>query len=176
MQIHIGENELFFFKKSQFITAATKITILSIMSAWIINAVISAITFAIGDFLVVRTQLENKGIIPLFLAYTLIMGVLVSISLYVYPDYYQAIRQYGTNHWKMILAISVIFLVAYYTHFRALTLAPNPGYANALVMFHVALLSLLSYYFLDKPLNRQTVLGIILMFIGAYLVVTYSDG
>lgn len=139
---------------------------------WIIIALISAITFALGDAVVVKSGLENgDGGIPLFIAYTILMGGLCLVYLLVYPEKIEEIYKY---RFQSILVITLLFLVAYYCHYLSLTTSPNPGYANALVMFHVAILSLIGYFYLGKPLNKKTISGIILMFIGAYLVVVYS--
>jgi drug/metabolite transporter (DMT)-like permease len=144
------------------------------MINWIASAAISALTFAIGDFLVVKSQVEHLGAIPLFLSYTVLMGVIGAAILFLSRDYYETVAGFDSHHWIVILGVAVLFLVAYYTHFLALGQAPNPGYANALVMFHVALLSAISYFALGKPLNRETVFGIALMFAGSYFVIMYS--
>ena len=144
------------------------------MSSWIEHSVASAVSFALGDFIVVKNQIEGSDPVSLFLCYTLLMGVFVSMLLYLNKDYNTQIKRFSLQDWRQIVVISIIFLVAYYTHYKALLLAPNPGYANSLVMFHVALLAMLSYLFLGRPLNTKTTIGIGLMFVGSFMIIKYS--
>lgn len=138
---------------------------------WITSATISAISFAIGDALVVKTGIENKGHVPLFLSYTILMGLFALIYLFIYPEYQIIVANY---RWQSIIGITLLYIIAYYFHYSALTTVNNPGYANALVMFHVAILSIISYFYLNRPLNILTILGITLMFVGAFFVVQYN--
>ena len=139
---------------------------------WVIIALISAISFALGDATVVKAGLENgNNSIPLFVSYTALMGIFCLIYMLFYPEILEAVYGYK---FQSILTITILFTVAYYFHYLSLNMASNPGYANALVMFHVAILSLISYFYFNKPLNRKTIMGIVLMFIGAYFIVVYS--
>ena len=142
---------------------------------WIANALTSAFFFAFGDFMTVKSQTERSfGAMPVFVSYTILMGIIALTLVYHNKDFYQALTNYNRNDWIVIIVLSVVFMIAYYTHFVAISEAPNPGYANTLVMFHVILLSVLSYFFLDKPLTKWALIGIILVFIGTYIVLTES--
>ncbi len=144
------------------------------MLSWIIYALISAFSFAIGDVIVVKGS-SNTDPYTLFIVYTIIMGLCCLIYFMLHPYNREIINKFGMSNWNIVILISIMYLIAYTTHFKALSTAPNPGYANSLVMFHVILLSLGSYYFLHKPLNMYTIIGIIMMFIGGILVTVYSQ-
>lgn len=143
------------------------------MPRWAMLSLISAISFALGDFLVVKVT--NQGVIGeqgVFAAYMILCAVAITIYLWwsknISLDYLRSLSNSQTL--TNLSVISVLMLVAYYSHYLALTGAPNPGYANSLIVLHVIFLSILSYYFLDKPLDRARVLGILLTITGAIIV------
>ena len=136
---------------------------------WVTVALISAIAFALADFNVVvyAAKIPSK---TLFVVYTILMAVILLFYVGFDQSLIQEISNLTTPMMYRLVFISILFLVAYVTHFKAISTSVNPGYANAIVMLHVAFLSLLSYWFLDRPLNNYAVTGIILMFVGAVMV------
>lgn len=144
------------------------------MKSWILFALISAITFALGDLMVVYIS-HNIDTVLLFIVYTILMGLVCFVYLLYNVAYLQNIQQFSQYQWIILSIITLLFIFAYLSHYKALTLAPNPGYANSLITLHVILLSVLSYYLLDKPINLYTMIGIIMMLSGGVLINIYSE-
>lgn len=142
---------------------------------WIIFAVISAITFGIGDFIVVSSEEKRMNVVTLYITYTILIGLLnLGYLVFFQPAKVKEIFAFKKSEWTIVGALCLFYLIAYLLHFMAIQQASNPGYANALVMFHVAVLTLLSYWFLAKPLNTASVIGIILMFVGGVIITLSS--
>lgn len=143
------------------------------MPRWVMLSLISAISFALGDFLVVKVT--SQGVIGeqgVFAVYMILCAIAITIYL-CWSNNISVELFYGLSNTQTptyLLVISALMLVAYYSHYLALTGAPNPGYANSLIVLHVIFLSMLSYYFLDKPLDRLRVFGILLTITGAIIV------
>lgn len=143
---------------------------------WILLSGLAALSFGVGDFVAVFTGHRDINIILLFTVYCVIIGVVNAIYLLFFrTDAMQQITNFDSTEWFLIIAFSGLYYFAYITHFVALNTAPNAGLANALVMFHVVILTLLAYFVLMQSLNWQTVLGIIITFIGAALITVYSN-
>lgn len=138
------------------------------MKNWIYLASLSALLFGIGDFLVV-TQERNVSVIALFAGYSAVIGILGSLLLSFIPDV-DLKKLYNIDP-KIFILISVLHFIAYLAHFGAIQQAKNPGYANSLVMFHVIVLALLSYWLLNKELTIEGIFGMLLMFAGAFIIV-----
>ena len=147
------------------------------MENWIIYAIISAITFALGDLSIVfssiNQQANQSNII--FVIYTALMGICSILYIIFSQEYSQYIISMTPMIWRNMLIITALFIIAYFTHYKAITQALNPGYANAIIMFHVAILTLLSYYYLEKPIDLKIIGGVILMLIGAIIISYYSS-
>lgn len=143
---------------------------------WITLSILSAVTFAFGDLVIVKSGIEQINTNFMFIMYTIITGLAnLAYLAYNYPSYRTSVYSMTNKHWMLILSMSGFYMIAYLTHFFGLQKAPNPGYANALVMFHVAILTILSYLLYNKPLNRFGIIGILLMMIGAYYITIYSS-
>lgn len=136
--------------------------------SWPALAAIAGLLFGVGDFLVVKTE-KKASALSVFAAYSVAIGAASAMILMNQPKETQNIT--ANVGWGMIMIIAALHFVAYLTHFMSIQRASNPGYANAIVMFHVVVLALLSWKYLAKPLTPKGVLGIALMFIGASIVV-----
>jgi drug/metabolite transporter (DMT)-like permease len=142
---------------------------------WIFLAIFSAITFGLGDFIVVLSEQRKMDVITLYNVYTVIVGILSAIYLFVIKkNGVKQVVNFSSIEWLIVGAFSFLYFFAYVAHFIAIQKAPNPGYANSLIMFHVVILTVLAYYFLGKPLNSMTVVGMAITFVGAYIVTQYS--
>jgi drug/metabolite transporter (DMT)-like permease len=142
---------------------------------WIILSGLAAITFGLGDFIVVLSGKKIMDIVLMYIVYCIIIGILNLIYLMgIRTNGINDILKFGYIEWIAILLFSGLYFIAYLTHFMALTRAPNAGLANALVMFHVVILTFLAYVVLNQPLNWQTLVGIIITFIGATIITLYS--
>lgn len=143
---------------------------------WIFLSTFAAITFGLGDFIVVLSEEKKMDVFTLYMTYTVVVGV-VSLLYMLIMDKESVTRvaNFSGIEWGIVGAFSFLYFFAYMSHFKALQEAPNPGYSNALIMFHVVVLTLLSYYFLNKPLNWKTSVGIVITFIGAYIVTQYAS-
>lgn len=140
-------------------------------ASWVFAATLSAILFGIGDFFVVRTE-QKADVLTVFAAYSFLIGL---GSLMVLINQKGSVQSLLSNVGLGTLAlIAVLHFFAYLFHFYAIQQATNPGYANALVMFHVVVLAGLSWWFLGKPLSAIGVFGVLLMFAGAYVIVKES--
>jgi uncharacterized membrane protein len=140
---------------------------------WAHIAMISAILFGLGDFIVVYSEKNKTDVVTLYITYTIVIGLLNLIYLLVFKkDSVPHIMNFNRNEWMIVAGLCVTYLFAYLLHFVAIQKATNPGYANALVMFHVVVLTLLSWWFLAKPISAQAVIGIGLIFVGCTLVIT----
>lgn len=116
---------------------------------------------------------ENKSdALPIFLTYSIIIGIASLVIVLARKDLAAKVSKlFDQVGLKTLLAIAALHFLAYVFHFHAIQKAINPGYANALIMFHVAVLTLLSWKFLNKPLSTRGVLGIAIMFVGAFVIV-----
>jgi drug/metabolite transporter (DMT)-like permease len=144
---------------------------MDLLQNWIFLSGFAAITFGIGDFIVVLSEQKNMDVFTLYMTYNILVGLLSFVYLFVMErNSFDQIINFSNIEWLIVFAFSFFYFFAYMSHFRALQKAPNPGYSNTLIMFHVVVLTLLSYYFINKPLNWKTVVGILVTFIGAYIV------
>jgi drug/metabolite transporter (DMT)-like permease len=145
------------------------------MYRWILLAAFSAIFFGLGDFIVVASENQKMDVVTLYITYTILIGLLNLIYLVLFRQWsIGAIKNFTTNQWLIVLGLCFFYFFAYMMHFIAIQEATNPGYANALIMFHLVLLTTLSWYFLNKPLNKLAGLGVAFMFFGGYFVTMYS--
>lgn len=142
---------------------------MSIITNWVFLSAFAALTFGIGDFIVVLSEEFGMDVFTLYMAYNIIVGLLCFLYIIIFGGS-ETIINFNNREWVIVLMFSLFYFVAYLSHFQALQRAPNPGYSNALIMFHVVILTLLSYYILSRPLNKMTILGIIIAFIGSYIV------
>lgn len=142
---------------------------------WVGLAILSAILFGLADFIVVLSERKSMDVISLYFTYSIIVGLvsLVFVLLFKKSVIEETIK-YNRTQWSLVLGMCFLYFIAYILHFIALQKAPNPGYANALIMFHVIVLTLLSCYFLSKPINNLTIFGIAMMFVGGYFVTLYA--
>jgi uncharacterized membrane protein len=142
---------------------------------WVFLAAFAAFTFGLGDFIVVLSEQKKMDVVTLYFTYTVVVGILSGIYLFlIKKNGLNQVINFSSTEWLIVASFSALYFFAYLAHFVALQRAPNPGYANTLVMFHVVILTLFAYYYLDKPLNWITVLGMIITCIGAYLVTMYA--
>lgn len=138
---------------------------------WIGLAAISAIAFGLGDFIVVYSESKKIDVVTLYILYTILIGLMnLAYVILFRRETLRKISSFDVSKWMIVVGLCVTYLIAYLLHFVAIQQATNPGYANALVMFHVVVLTLLSYWFLSKPLGTQSVIGIALMFIGGLFI------
>lgn len=138
-------------------------------------AMISAIFFGIGDFIVVFSEQKKMDVITLYMTYTIVIGAINLLYLVLFKkESIKDIIAFNTIDWTIVAGLSFFYFLAYMLHFIAIQKATNPGYANALVMLHVIVLTMLSYFLLSKPLDYRAVFGIGVMFIGGYLVTMYA--
>jgi len=148
---------------------------MDLLHNWVFLSAFAAITFGLGDFIVVLSEQMKMDVFTLYMTYTIVVGFLSLLYMVtMQKDSVQQITNFSNIEWTIVSAFSILYFFAYMSHFKALQEAPNPGYSNALIMFHVAILTLLSYFFLSKPLNWKTVVGILITFIGAYIVTKYA--
>lgn len=141
------------------------------MASWVAAASLAAVLFGLGDFLVVKTECQASAL-TVFLAYSIIIGIGSAIILAIRKDKTKLVRKLMDNvGLKTLLSIAALHFFAYIFHFYAIQKATNPGYANALVMFHVAVLALLSWWVLGKPLSASGLAGVLIMFVGAFIIV-----
>ncbi len=146
------------------------------LSNWIYLSLLSALLFGLGDFTVVYSNKYKMDVVNLYIVYTIIVGLInLLFVLFRKPDVINAVKEFNQMEWIVVGIFCFTYLFAYLTHFIAIQKASNPGYASALVMFHVVVLTVLSYFFLNKPINSYTIFGMILTIIGALLVTTYSE-
>lgn len=148
---------------------------MSVFKDWVIMAIISAVFFGLGDFIVVFSEERKMNVITLYITYTILIGIVNLLFLILFKkDGIKDISNFGNIQWSIVIGLCFFYFLAYMLHFVAIQKASNPGYANALVMFHVIVLTAMSYIFLGKPINRYAMFGISLIFIGGYFVTMYS--
>lgn len=142
------------------------------METWAWLSIISAVLFGLGDYIVVFSEQSRMNIITLYATYTILIGLVSFIYLVWFrKNGVKDVLAFRGKEWMIVAGLSLMYFFAYILHFIAIQIATNPGYANALVMFHVLVLTMLSYFFLSKPLSMKSLAGILLMFIGAYYVI-----
>lgn len=145
---------------------------MELMQNWVFLSLFAATTFGLGDFIVVLSEQKKMNVLTLYIAYNIVVGLLCLFYITaVQKGSLTEIVNFSYADWLIVAAFSFLYFFAYMSHFKALQEAPNPGYSNALIMFHVIILTLLSYFLLSKPLNWKTSVGIIITFIGAYIVI-----
>lgn len=146
---------------------------MDILDNWVFLSSFAAITFGLGDFIVVLSEEKKMDVFTLYMTYSIVVGILSLILMVaVEKNSINQIINFSKTEWGIVFAFSFLYFFAYMSHFKALQKAPNPGYSNTLIMFHVVILTLFSYVFLKKPLNWKTSVGIAITFIGAYIVTT----
>ena len=145
------------------------------MKKWVLLAIAAAVLFGLGDFIVVYSEKQNMDVITLYVTYTILIGVINLIYLLgFHKNGVETIKKFDFSDWSVVGLLCVTYFFAYIMHFIAIQTATNPGYANALVMFHVVVLTGLSTLVLGKPLSKEALGGIALMFVGGYFVTTHS--
>jgi len=146
------------------------------MSSWVLASALAAVLFGLGDFLVVKTEQQATSL-AVFLAYSIIIGLGSALILSFRKDKTKLLGKLVNDvGLKTLFSIAALHFLAYNLHFYAIQKAKNPGYANALVMFHVAVLALLSWWFLGRPLSFGGVIGVVTMFVGAFIIVKAAAG
>lgn len=144
------------------------------MQSWIYLSIVSAILFGLGDFIVVYSA-KKMNVLTLYVTYTILIGLINLIYLlFFHQNGVSQIRSFGSTEWMIVAGLCLMYFFAYMSHFYAIQQATNPGYANALVMFHVVVLTALSYFFLAKPVNPKALIGVGLIFVGGWLVTLFS--
>ena len=152
------------------------ISIMNILENWIFLSIFAAITFGLGDFIVVLSEKRKMDTFLLYIMYTIVVGIFSMLFVLGNKNTLMPqIKNFDSYHWGVIFLFSIFYFAAYMTHFKALRIAPNPGYSNALIMFHVIILTLMSYFYLNKPLNIRTVIGIIITMIGSYIIIVNAS-
>lgn len=142
---------------------------------WVLLAIIAAVLFGLGDFIVVYSEVQKMDVITLYITYTILIGLINLIYLLFFRrSSFNQIRKFNSKEWLIVIGLCLMYFFAYMSHFVAIQQATNPGYANALVMFHVIVLTGLSYYFLAKPVNPKALFGVGLIFIGGWLVTLFA--
>ena len=63
----------------------------------------------------------------------------------------------------------------HYLFIYSIKIAPNPGYAKAIINLNTIFITLFAVYFLKSHINRYTLSGIILVIIGSGLIIKFSD-
>lgn len=145
------------------------------VQAWVWLAIASAVFFGLGDYLVVYSEQRKMNVITLYVTYTILIGLANLVYLLWFrKNGVRDVVSFTKEQWLIVVGLCVLYFFAYMMHFVSIQRATNPGYANALVMFHVVVLTMLSYWFLGKPLNAKAVGGIALIFIGGWLVTMNS--
>lgn len=142
---------------------------------WVAFAVISAVAFGLGDFIVVYSENKKVDVVTLYITYTILIGLLnFAYLVFFQPGKIKKIVSFEFSEWMIVGGLCLTYLAAYLLHFVSIQRATNPGYANALVMFHVVVLTLLSYWFLAKPLNALSIFGMVLIFVGGVIITLQS--
>jgi EamA-like transporter family len=149
---------------------------MKLLDNWIFLSVFAAIIFALGDFVVVGAN-GYMDIKILYVAFIICTGLVSLIYILMHhKDLFGKLRsEMSYKHWALMLGFCFIYFFGYLSHLQAIQIAPNPGYSNALVMLHIAILTVLSYMYLGKPVNSKAIYGIGIMFIGAYTLIMNSD-
>ena len=145
------------------------------MFPWYVYAFIAVICIVACD-LFLKKMLNNKcEIIYLTLCPAVIAGIIALSYLLVFENRFLKENIFFSKKYSYIYLIAVLSLLIYYFISSSISGCINPGYAKGLIGANIIITTLLSaYLFNEVTLNYQSFLGILLIFIGIFIVILNS--
>jgi len=133
---------------------------------WIVYSLLAAVSFTVL-FLIFK-ELEVRGV-PTFVSLTWVFGLgcLWNIAHNVVTRQPLAV---SASLVSVFAATALIRYVGNGLQFRATAMAPNPGYAVAIVSINAALISIASVWIFGAELSMMKIGGIGLCFLGVALL------
>src|SRR6187551_989689 len=93
---------------------------------WIFLAVVSAVFFGLGDFIVVYSEHLKMNVVTLYVTYTVMIGLLnLLYLLFIRTDSISEILQFTSVDWSIVVGLCFFYFLAYLLHFVALQKAEN---------------------------------------------------
>ena len=143
---------------------------MKILTLSILNSVIGA-----GYNLILRYTKGTPIVVTMF--YIHLFAALFFLSAIYYFDYKYDFKKYMSvsNVIKIALLLAFIAFIANLTGNYALINSKNPGYVKAIGSLSLAYIAIASVYLYGSHLTRETLVGILLMVIGAILIGSNMD-
>ena len=140
------------------------------MEDWIIYGLIASVLIAVVDlcrkYIVTTVNPYVTVIIPLFVA-----GIL-SLIMLGRSGIYNDIKKLTTSQYCLLLGIGISIPIVHYLITKSLQAIHNPGYAKTIISLNI-LISLFAstYLFNSASVNSHTIIGVILVTGGTYLII-----
>ena len=133
---------------------------------WIIYSLCAALSFS-GIFVIFKA-LELRSVSTFVsLAWVFIVAALLYVGHNAYTK--ESLKVSGTVLY-LVLAAGVLSYIGNAFQFRATALAPNPGYAIAVVSVQVVLVTVLSLFLFGSDFSTTKGLGVLLSLCGVILL------
>jgi drug/metabolite transporter (DMT)-like permease len=145
------------------------------MLSWYVYSFMAVICIVICDLLQ-KQMLNNKcNLMYVTLCPAVIAGLLALIYLLFFENNFLKENIFFSKRYSCIYLIAVLSLLIYYLINCSINGCKNPGYAKGLIGVNIIVTTLLStYLFNEVTLNYKTFIGILLMFIGIFIVILNS--
>ena len=97
----------------------------------------------------------------------IMVGIICFASLCCTPH---RLQEFPSKLLVPTACIGVLIFINYIIFVRALRVAPNAGYAKAVINMNVISVAILSYYLFGSHLNAKSLVGLVLMVLGMVLI------
>ncbi len=134
--------------------------------SWLLYAVVAMVSFA-AMFLVSRRVLDT-GVTSQ--AFTFYIFLLVTLMLFAYVLATKTSLSLTKYAVIFLIAAAVFSAVGNVVFFQAIKLAPNPGYAVAIMSTNALLVTIASIFLFKAQFSVVKVMGIILAVVGVILL------
>ena len=145
------------------------------MLPWYAYASIAVICIVACDLLL-KKMLNNKcNLMYVTLCPAVIAGLIALVYLLMFENRFLKDNIFFSKKYSYIYLIAVLSLLIYYFINCSINGCKNPGYAKGLIGANIIVTTLLSaYLFNEVTLNYQSFIGILLIFIGIFIVILNS--
>lgn len=145
------------------------------MLSWYVYSFIAVICIVICDLLQ-KQMLDNKcNLMYVSLCPAIIAGLLALFYLLFFESSFLKENIFFSKKYSYIYLIGILSLFIYYFINCSINGCTNPGYAKGLMGVNIIITTLLStYLFNEVTLNYKSFIGILLMFIGIFIVILNS--
>jgi drug/metabolite transporter (DMT)-like permease len=113
-----------------------------------------------------------------FLMYSGLIAVVILLfkkdSHFITPFYKKSIDKVALKVIGLVFVVAAFHFLNNYCKFISLTMAPNPGYATAIISFSAVIVTLFSIVCFNSHINMSTLIGVILSLIGLILIIRNS--
>lgn len=145
------------------------------MESWIIYSfLVTLFTSGIVTIYKIFTKYNYDILILISISFVLLGLSGLTYLLYSKKEFLKFYKQYDYKIVTLILLYVLLTILIKFNIQKAIKLSPSIGLCHLIINMNVIFTLFIGYFFFDQTINKTTILGIMVTFIGLAIVLYYS--